>query len=85
VKITVVELVRVHRRDPQRLADLLLRQRHFERVTRRAARDGKASAKFNNGMASRLAAGRWPTLTIHSRNIAKSISVSRQSTSAAER
>src|SRR5215216_3098086 len=42
--------VRMHRRDAQRLADLLLRQRHFERVARRAARDRKAAAKFNNGV-----------------------------------
>ena len=44
------DTVRMHRRDAQRLADLLLRQRHFERVTRCAARDGKAPAKFNNGV-----------------------------------
>jgi hypothetical protein len=72
----------MHRRDAQRLANLLLRQRHFERVTDSSARDGKARAQFNNDMASRLHAGRCPTLTIHSRNIAESINVSRQSTSA---
>src|SRR3954451_3165130 len=51
------DTVGMHWRDAQRLADLLLRQRHVERVARRAARDGKAFAKFNNGV-SKPARGR---------------------------
>ena len=44
------DTVGMHRCDAQRLANLLLRQRHFERVTRRSARDGKTRAEFNNDM-----------------------------------
>jgi hypothetical protein len=35
---------------PSAFADLLLGQRHFERVTRFPADDGKPPAKFDNGM-----------------------------------
>ncbi len=76
------DTVCMHRRDAERLANLLLGQRHFKRIAPCSAYDGKAFTQFRTTWASRLVAGRCPTLTIHSRNIAASISVSRHSTSA---
>src|SRR5690242_11340552 len=56
------DAVSMYRRNAERLADLLLRQRHFERIAGRAAGDGEAPAKFDDGMGK--PAGRRPLTDI---------------------
>ena len=48
------DAVGMHRRDAERFADLLLGQRHFERVTRRTARDGKSFHALRRTTGTRL-------------------------------